>query len=94
MNTLTHHISGSNTTLAILVAALVLSIVAFGYLQRQASSVKPLPGFPLVGLEGDGLSPRDAWSQHGLKVQAKGLREHSGAFQVMTATGPKAHFPL
>ncbi|KAF2120197.1 cytochrome P450 monooxygenase [Lophiotrema nucula] len=63
------------------------------FVEIQADIEKPLPGFPLVGLPEDGLSPKAAWTKSGFKVLAKGLREHTGAFQVMTGTGPKIIVP-
>ena len=71
-----------------LVAAAVVFAVAY-HMKKQADIVRPLKGFPLVGLEEDGLSPKDAWTKHGHRVMVKGLRTHPGAFQVMTGTGPK-----
>ena len=70
------------------VAAAVVFAVAY-HLKKQADIERPLKGFPLVGLEEDGLSPKDAWMKHGHRVMAKGLKTHQGAFQVMTGTGPK-----
>ena len=89
MDVLKHLKSDQTISLPTVVTAFSFFLAISWYFRRQASIERPLPGFPLVGLEEEGLSPRDAWSQHGHKVQAKGLREHAGAFQVMTATGPK-----
>ena len=71
-----------------LVAAAVVFAVAY-HLKKQADIERPLKGFPLIGLEEDGLSPKDAWMKHAHRVMAKGLKMHQGAFQVMTGTGPK-----
>jgi hypothetical protein len=70
------------------VAAAAVFAVAY-HLKKQADIERPLKGFPLVGLEEDGLSPKDAWMKHGHRVMAKGLKAHQSAFQVMTGTGPK-----
>lgn len=94
MDFLNQFLSTQHLSLAILVTAILLSAVFLSYFQHQSRTEEPLPGFPIVSLEEEGLSPRDSWSQHGLKVQAKGLREHDGAFQVMTATGPKVRYNI
>jgi hypothetical protein len=75
------------------VAAAVIFAVAY-YLKKQAAIVRPWKGFPLLGLEEEGLSPKEAWAKHGHGVMAKGLKEHQGAFQVMTGTGPKVRKTL
>lgn len=76
--------------LPFLAAAAVIAVAY--HLKKQADTERPLKGFPLVGLEEDGLSPKDAWMKYGHRVMAKGLKEHDGAFQVMTGTGPKVWF--
>lgn len=70
------------------VAAAVIFAVAY-HLKKQADIERPLKGFPLVGFEEEGLSPKEAWMKHGPRVMANGLKAHQGAFQVMTGTGPK-----
>ena len=70
------------------VTAAVIFAVAY-HLKKQADIERPLKGFPLIGLEEDGLSPKDAWMKQAHRVMAKGLKTHQGAFQVMTGTGPK-----
>ncbi|KAK6063592.1 cytochrome P450 monooxygenase [Seiridium cupressi] len=74
------------------VAAAVIFAIAY-HLKKQSDSERPLKGFPLVGLEDEGLSPKESWMKHGHRVMAKGLKEHEGAFQVMTGTGPKIMLP-
>ncbi|RHZ57409.1 cytochrome P450 [Aspergillus thermomutatus] len=74
------------------VAAAVIFAVAY-HLKKQADIERPLKGFPLVGLEEEGLSPKEAWMKDGPRVMAKGLKAHQGAFQVMTGTGPKIMLP-
>lgn len=70
------------------VACAMVVVVAYS-LKKQSDIERPLKGFPLIGLEEDGLDPKEAWMKHGPKVMAKGLSAHKGAFQVMTGTGPK-----
>ncbi|KAK3301210.1 cytochrome P450 monooxygenase [Chaetomium fimeti] len=77
--------------LPFVVAAMIIA-VAF-HLKKQSDAERPLKGFPLVGLEEEGLSPKEAWMKHGHRVMVKGLTEHKGAFQVMTGTGPKIMLP-
>ncbi|KAK5684801.1 hypothetical protein LTS10_002875 [Elasticomyces elasticus] len=48
---------------------------------------------PFVGLPEEGLSLRDSWNQQGPKVQAKGLREYNGPFNIMTGQGAKTILP-
>lgn len=72
------------------VALAILVAVAYR-LKKQSDEERPLKGFPVVGLEEEGLGPKEAYMKHGHKVIAKGLREHKGAFQVMTGTGPKVN---
>lgn len=65
-------------------------VIAVAYrLKKQSDIERPLKGFPLIGLEEDGLDPKEAWMKQGPKVMEKGLSAHKGAFQVMTGTGPK-----
>lgn len=64
------------------VAAAVIFAVVY-HLKKQADIERPLKGLPLVGLEEEGLRPKDAWMKHGPRVMAKGLKAHAGAFQVM-----------
>jgi hypothetical protein len=42
--------------------------------------------FAVVSL---GSDPSSSWSAAGNEILAKGLKEHSGPFQVITGTGPK-----
>lgn len=77
-------------TVAYLPFVAVAMVIAVAYhLKKQSDSERPLKGFPLVGLEEEGLSPKEVWMKHGHGVMAKGLTAHKGAFQVMTGTGPK-----
>ena len=77
-----------------LFAVLIVAVgVSVSYFESNVNVERPFKGFPLVGLEEEGLAPREAWNKNGYKVVAKGLREHPGAFQVMTGTGPKIILP-
>jgi hypothetical protein len=70
-------------------AAAVAALAIAYHVKTQADVKRPFKGFPLVGLEEDGLTPEESWQKYGYRVMMKGLKEHQSAFQVMTGTGPK-----
>jgi hypothetical protein len=55
----------------------------------QLTVERPLKGFPVVALSEKGLSSKWSWFISGTETIAKGLKEHDGPFQIITATGPK-----
>ena len=74
-------------------ASLPLQVMILGTLTTAvyfAYSLKPtgrhLKDFPVVSL---GSDPGSSWSAAGNEIVAKGLKEHSGPFQVISGTGPK-----
>ena len=71
-------------------AALIL-LPCLHYIYATLAASRPLPGLPLVSL--NGLSPRASWRKHGNGVVKKGLEEHDGPFQVLAGTGPKVVLP-
>ncbi|KAI0479144.1 cytochrome P450 [Xylariaceae sp. FL0804] len=70
---------------------LVVATIIVGVVYGIVTAERPLPGFPLVSV--DGQSPKNSWMWHGRKTIAEGLEKYSGPFQVMTGTGPKIVLP-
>ncbi|KAI2632123.1 cytochrome P450 [Hypoxylon sp. NC1633] len=77
---------GLPVSLQVVIATLVLGVV-----YSLITADRPFAGFPLVAL--DGKSATKSWLWNGREVLAEGLRRYSGAFQIMTGTGPKIVLP-
>ena len=73
------------------VQAIIVGVVfALAYTTYSQLTVeRPLKGFPVVALSEKGLSSKWSWLAHSTETIAKGLKEHDGPFQIITATGPK-----
>ncbi|KAK6087007.1 cytochrome P450 [Seiridium cupressi] len=69
----------------------VVVTVLIGIVYSVITQERPLAGFPLASLDGKG--PRKSWLFHGRQVVAEGVQKYSGAFQVMSGTGPKIVVP-
>lgn len=66
------------------------AIVVLAYTIYSLLTVeKPLKGFPVVALTEKGLKGKWSWISASTELIAKGLKEHDGAFQIITGTGPK-----
>lgn len=69
----------------------VIATAILGCVYSVLTKDRPLAGFSLIALDGKG--PKSSWMWHGKDVINKGLETCSGAFQVMTGTGPKIILP-
>ncbi|KAL0264988.1 hypothetical protein SLS55_000944 [Diplodia seriata] len=86
------HLSEANVT-AVLVVLAAVSLVYLVYFLDE----KPYKGFPVVGLEKHGFfrmaKARAAWIVNGCEILEQGAKQFPGAFQVITASGPKIVLP-
>jgi hypothetical protein len=80
--------SDASLPLQVLILGTLTTAVYFVYSLRTAE--RHLKGFPVVSLGSDLGS---SWSAAGNEIVAKGLKEHSGPFQVISGTGPKVCNP-
>ncbi|ETS75628.1 hypothetical protein PFICI_12572 [Pestalotiopsis fici W106-1] len=69
----------------------IIATVLIGVVYSYISQERPLAGFPLATVEGKG--PKKSWLFHGRQLVAEGVKKYSGAFQVMSGTGPKIVLP-
>lgn len=77
-------LGNASPTLQLIIVCAVLTI---GYFAYSVGSIEgPVKGLPIVSL---GSEPGTSWSRAGSAIVAKGLKEHSGPFQVSTGTGYK-----
>ena len=93
---------GFPVSLQVVAATLVLGII-----YSIVTKDRPYTGFPIITV--DGLSPKSSWLYHGRRVLAEGVQQVgqtlvvslsrtnpwqcSGAFQIITGTGPKIVLP-
>lgn len=83
---LTLHLQPYHFMLTALVVAVIIYIPKELYKSWRQS--RPLPGLPLITL--DGLNAKDSWIKHAEKVLQQGFEQCGDEpFQVMTGTGPK-----
>ncbi|KKY13216.1 putative cytochrome p450 [Diplodia seriata] len=86
------HLGEANAT-AVLVVLAAVSLVYLVYFLDE----KPYKGFPVVGLEKHGFfrmaKARAAWIVNGCEILEQGAKQFPGAFQVITASGPKIVLP-
>jgi len=80
-------LSGLPFSVQVIIAGVVVALVYTTY--SQLTVERPLKGFPVVALSEKGLSSKWSWFTSGTETIAKGLKEHDGPFQIITATGPK-----
>ncbi|ORY63215.1 cytochrome P450 [Pseudomassariella vexata] len=69
----------------------IIATVVIGIIYSVLMKERPLAGFPLVVVEGQ--TPRNSWLYHARRLIIEAQKKHSGAFQVMTGTGPKIILP-
>ncbi|KAJ8132679.1 hypothetical protein O1611_g941 [Lasiodiplodia mahajangana] len=86
MNETRHFLPEGLLTLQVIAAILALILI-----YTVSTKDRPLAGIPLVSIEGK--SPKESFLYHGIETLAKGIRQHSGVFQVMTGTGPRVILP-
>jgi len=77
-------LGNASLTLQVLILGTLTTAVYFAHSLKTAE--RPLKDFPGVSL---GSDPGSSWSAAGNEIVAKGLKEHSGPFQVISGTGPK-----
>jgi hypothetical protein len=77
-------LDNTSFTLQIIMLGTLITATYFAYSLKSAE--RPLKDFPIVSL---GSDPGSSWSLAGNEIVAKGLKEHTGPFQVITGTGPK-----
>lgn len=65
----------------------LLFSAVYDYVKRE----RPHKGFPVIKLEGK--SAKKSWLYHGGETVKKGLDQCSGAFQIISGTGPKIILP-
>ncbi|KAI1744956.1 cytochrome P450 [Xylaria scruposa] len=82
------HLGGQPLTASLQVLGVTL---ALGFLFLYFNKDRPYPGFPLAVVEGK--SPKESWLYHGKQTLSEGSRKYSGAFQVITGTGPVIVLP-
>ncbi|KAL1649429.1 hypothetical protein SLS58_001484 [Diplodia intermedia] len=86
------HLGEANVT-AVLVVFAAVSLMYLVYFLDE----KPYKGFPVVGLEKHGFfrmaKARAAWIANGCEILEQGAKQFPGAFQVITASGPKIVLP-
>jgi hypothetical protein len=80
----TELLGNASLSLHIIILGTLTTALYFAYSLRTTEL--HLQGFPVVSL---GSDPSSSWSAAGNEILAKGLKEHSGPFQVITGTGPK-----
>jgi hypothetical protein len=74
--------------LQVMILGTLTTAVYFAYLLKPTE--RHLKDFPIVSL---GFDPGSSWSAAGNEIVARGLKEHSGPFQVISGTGPKVCNP-
>jgi hypothetical protein len=84
----TELLGNASLSLHIIILGTLTTALYFAYSLRTTE--RSLQGFPIVSL---GSDPSSSWSAAGNEILAKGLKEHSGPFQVITGTGPKVCNP-
>ena len=80
-------LSGLPFSIQVIILGVFVALAYTTY--SQLTIERPLKGFPVVALSEKGLSPKWSWFTSGTETIAKGLKEHDGPFQIITATGPK-----
>jgi hypothetical protein len=75
--------------LVVAATSVLISIVFLAY--RFATLERPTKLYPVIGLEEEGLNPKESFFDNADKVIAKGLQT-GGPFQVITGTGPKLSY--
>lgn len=84
---------GNIGVIPVLITFAVLSIVYLAFFSDE----KPYRGFPVAGVESDGLfkmqKARSNWIVNGCQILADARKQFSGAFQVVMASGPKIILP-
>ncbi|OJD32240.1 cytochrome p450 [Diplodia corticola] len=85
--------AGEVNVSAVLAAVIAISLVYLVYFLDE----KPYKGFPVIGLDKNGFfkmaKARAAWIVNGCEILEQGAKQFSGAFQVITASGPKIVLP-
>ncbi|KAI0151120.1 cytochrome P450 [Pestalotiopsis sp. NC0098] len=71
--------------------SVIAGVVLVGIIYSWFSQERPFAAYPLIAI--DGKSPKQSWMHHARETLAKGLRQTSGPFQIMTGTGPKIVLP-
>ncbi|KAH8198925.1 hypothetical protein TruAng_006886 [Truncatella angustata] len=69
----------------------IAATIVIGILYSIITQERPLAGFPLASI--DGMGPKKSWLFQGKQLVAEGSKKYSGAFQVMSGTGPKIVLP-
>ena len=65
-------------------------ILSIGYyVWSTLASERPLDGFAIATLPGEGLGPKESYFKDASSTIAAGLKSSSGPFQIITGTGPK-----
>ncbi|KAF7523222.1 hypothetical protein G7054_g11845 [Neopestalotiopsis clavispora] len=71
--------------------SVIAGIVLLGIVKHWLTQERPYAAYPVIAV--DGKSPKQSWMQSGPETLAKGLRQTSGPFQIITGTGPKIVLP-
>ena len=80
-------LSGLPLSIQVIIAGVFAALAYTTY--SQLTIERPLKGFPVVALSERGLTSKWSWFLSSTETIAKGLKEHDGPFQIITATGPK-----
>ncbi|GAB7342859.1 hypothetical protein MBLNU457_g0983t2 [Dothideomycetes sp. NU457] len=77
-------------TILILIFLAVAIFLVVSVIRKE----QPWKGYALISLDDEkGLGAKASWISHGRELLAKGLKQTSGIFQIMTGTGPKIILP-